>query len=177
MGVGDMAVMRTVMQLGQLGLSPVVGRWADRFGNRPVLQVSQAIVAVSLLFFLFASDTSTVMRWLILGGFVLWSAYAGINIGLYNLMLKLPPKGEDRSPYVAAHEATGSITYAVSTVAGGYALDLLRGPAGSVYLPVGISPFAALFIAGFVLRIVGVSLLGRIKEPGTRSWSDLARRS
>ena len=177
LGVGDMAVMRTVMQLGQLGLSPIVGRWADRFGNRPVLQASQAIVAVSLLFFLFASDTSPALRWLILGGFVLWSAYAGINVCFYNLMLKLPPKGEERSPYVSAHEATGSITYAVSTVAGGYALDLLRGPEGSVYLPSGISPFAALFLVGFVLRMVGVLLLGWINEPGAWSWSALTSRS
>ena len=176
LGVGDMAILRTAMQCGQLSISPTVGRWVDRFGNRPVLQGSQALVAASLVFFLLASDHSTVTRWLILGAFILWSAYAGINVGLYNLMLKLPPKNIERSGYVACHEATGSITYAISTVAGGHLLDVLRATPSHLHaLPFWLSPFAALFLLGFVMRLFGIALLARIDEPGALTWREIGR--
>jgi len=170
--VGSLAVMRTVMQTGQFVVSPAVGRWADRIGNRPVLIVSQALVAASLLFFLMSSSATSTTRWLLLGAWLLWSAYSGINVCLPNLTLKLAPAAGDKSPYIAAQEGVGSVFYAASTVAGGYLLDVLNTSSAGVPLPVElqIRSFAWIFAIGIALRAFGVVLAAMIVEPGARTW-------
>ena len=50
-----MLLLPMMMRLGQGGLSPWVGRLSDRIGNRPVMIVSQAFVALGPLFYLFAT--------------------------------------------------------------------------------------------------------------------------
>ena len=78
--------LQTGMNLGQWGVSPWLGRLADRWGNRPVMFVSQLLVAAGMLFF--AVATPEHWEWII-GAWVLWIAYAGLNLCLPNLMLKL----------------------------------------------------------------------------------------
>jgi Na+/melibiose symporter-like transporter len=58
LGVGDMAIMRNVMQIGQIGVSRWAGPFSDRYGNRPVLVVCQWMVSVAMIFYLndFLSD-------------------------------------------------------------------------------------------------------------------------
>jgi len=67
------------MRIGQWGVSPWIGRLADRLGNRPVMIVSQLLVAAGLLFFALATPQH--WAWLI-GAWVLWVAYAGLNVCL-----------------------------------------------------------------------------------------------
>ena len=69
--------LKTGMNLGQWVASPWAGRWGDRFGNRSVMVVSQLLVAAALLFFAVASRAHW---WWLVGAYVLWIAYAGINV-------------------------------------------------------------------------------------------------
>jgi hypothetical protein len=62
------------------------------------------MVSIAMMFYLIASPTPHWRAWLLLGAWALWSFYAGHNICLPNLALKLAPVPE-KSPYVAAHEA------------------------------------------------------------------------
>src|SRR6185312_9279183 len=54
-GLREQAEMRTLMQVGQAGVSFWAGPFSDRFGNRPVLIASQLFVASGPLFFLLAT--------------------------------------------------------------------------------------------------------------------------
>lgn len=54
LGVFALAVMRTGMQLGQMGYSAWVGPFSDRYGNRPALIVSEMLLALAPLCFLAA---------------------------------------------------------------------------------------------------------------------------
>ena len=121
-GVLPMQGMQLGMRLGQMGLSPTVGQASDRYGNRPVLELSQALVAVGPLFYCLASREQP---WWIAGAWVVWTAYAGLNICLTNIMLKLSPP-MDNAGYIASFEALGGLAYGLSTIAGGVALDALR---------------------------------------------------
>ncbi len=166
LGIGDLAVMRTVMQFGQMGASRPVGRWSDRFGNRPVLMAAQVCVSASLLFFILARDAQT--RWLLMGAWVLFAAYVAHNICLPNLVLKLAPAVE-KSAYIATHEALGSVFHAAATIAGGMLFDWLRETSPDADL----EPYRSCVIilaAGVAMRSLGVALLGAIIEPGAWTW-------
>ena len=156
--------LSTGMRLGQWGVSPWVGAMADRLGNRPVMIVSQLLVAAGLL--CFAVATPAEWAWYI-GAWVLWVAYAGLNVCLPNLMLKLSPE-RSNGPYIAAFYAVTGLCYAASTIVGGALVDQYRTWA----FPLGdgrwLSFFPCLFLFGWVARSLGVPLLLRIIEPTGR---------
>ncbi|MBI2825355.1 MAG: MFS transporter [Planctomycetia bacterium] len=172
LGVGDLAAMSTTMRVGQLAASRWIGPFSDRYGNRPTLVVGQACVAASLLFFLAASPATTATRWLLLGAWVLWSAYAVHNICLPNLMLKLAPQ-DDRPAYIAAHDALASLSHAAATVLGGFLFDRLLTREGATGGAPPIMPYTILFWGGFALRALAVPLLSIIVEPGARTWREI----
>ncbi len=165
LGVGDLAVMHTSMRIGQMTTSPLVGRWGDRYGNRPVLIICQVLVSAAMLFYLFATPKHP---WILLGAWLLFTGYVGHNVCLPNLMLKLAPDG-NRSPYVAAHEALSSVAHAVATVLGGELFDWLKvrlAESSSTAGALGIKwdHFAVLFLAGFLARSLAVPLMAWVKE-------------
>jgi MFS family permease len=167
-GVGPMSAMRVVTQVGQLAGSRPVGKWSDRFGNRPVLMAAQACVSLSLVFYIVARPES---RWLLVGAWVLFAAYVAHNICLPNLVLKLSPELE-RPGYVASGEALGSLFHAVATVAGGALFDYLRraSPESS------LEPYRSCLIIltlGLVMRGLGVAWLAAIREPGAWTWREI----
>jgi MFS family permease len=147
--------LSTGMRLGQWGVSPWLGRLADRLGNRPVMIVSQLLVAAGLLFFALATPHHWV--WLI-GAWTLWVAYAGLNVCLPNLMLKLSPE-RSNGPYIAAFYTVTGLCYAASAVIGGMLVDhygVGRFPFGGDHW---ISFFPGLFLFGWAMRSLGALLL------------------
>jgi MFS family permease len=154
----------TGMNLGQWAVSPWAGRLADRLGNRPVMVVSQLLVAAGLLFF--AAATPSQWWWLI-GAWVLWIAYAGLNVCLPNLMLKLAPR-EANASYVAAFQAASGLCFAASAILGGVILDCQKTWTGFTLGGWWFSFFPCVFILGWIARSVGALLLLRIVEPATR---------
>ncbi len=67
-----------LLRSGQVAIAPWMGRLVDRWGNRPVMVVAQLIAATGPLFFLAASPE---LPWIVAGAFVVWIAYAGLNVG------------------------------------------------------------------------------------------------
>ena len=154
----------TGMRLGQWGISPWLGGLADRLGNRSVMIVSQLLVAAGLLFF--AAATPRQWAWLI-GAWVLWVAYAGLNVCLPNLMLKLSPE-RSNGPYIAAFYAVTGLCYAASTIVGGALVDHY----GTWVFPLGgdrwLHFFPCLFLFGWAMRSLGAVLLLLVIEPTAR---------
>lgn len=170
-GVLPMQAMQLGMRAGQLALSPTLGRVADKFGNRPVLELSQLIVALGPLFYFLASPQQP---WWIAGAWVVWIAYAGMNVCLPNLMLKLAPP-DDNSGYISACEALSGLMYGLSAIAGGVAFDQLRD--AKFHLLVGtteINHFGLLFLLGALARATGVTWIALVDEPDAMEWSKIA---
>lgn len=158
------------MRLGQSLASVSIGRWADLLGNRPVMIVAQLLVAVGPLFYLAAGRLGW---WWIGGAWIAWIAYAGLNVTLPNLMLKLSP-GEDSSSYVAAYFALTGIAYGLSTVLGGWLFDLCGRD--SMAWPVGpwrLDRFELFFLVGWLTRSAGVFWLLWIIEPGAKRLPEI----
>jgi len=153
--------LQTTMRLGQWAISPRVGKLADSIGNRPVLIAGQLLTAAGLLCFLAAS----LGKWYwILGAWVFWVAYAGLNVCLPNLVLKLSPC-ESNGPYMAAFQAIGGLCFAAGTVLGGLMVDHCQGQPVLRLHDGEIQILPYLFFVGWAVRSVGVLLLLPIAEP------------
>jgi predicted MFS family arabinose efflux permease len=152
-------LLQGMMRTGQLAIAPWMGRLVDRWGNRPVMIVSQLIVASGLLFYLAATPHRP---WLLIGAFVAWIAYVGLNVGLDNIKLKLAPP-DNNAPYLAVFHATGDLANGLATVAGGLLFDqqLLAGTAP-------LSLYAQLFLLGWLGRTLAVVFLVRLMEPAQK---------
>ncbi len=169
LSVLPMVMMRSSMRVGQLGLSFWVGPFSDRFGNRPVLIVSQLVVVTGPLFYVIATPEHP---WWLCGAWLVWSAYVGLNICLPNVMLKLAPAGESGS-YIATYFGLTNLVYAIGTVAGGYLLEQAQQAAFEwQFAGVTMSYWPLLFLLGFVLRLLAVPILFALREPGARRWRE-----
>lgn len=179
LGVQSMTVMRIGMQAGQIGVSRVAGPFSDRFGNRPTLVASQAGLALAPAFFLLATPSAP--YW-IAGAWIAWSAYAGLNICLPNLMLKLAGTRGDEpdlehsgaahgGAYIAAYFALTSVFYAASTVAGGVLFDRLN--AGWSPATGGTAAYRLAFGVALIARALAIGLAALLIEPGARRWREI----
>jgi MFS family permease len=153
--------LSTGMRLGQLAVSPWLGRIADRWGNKRLMAASLPLVALGPLFFCAAVQRQP---WWIVGAWLVWIAYAGINVGQPNLMLKLAPR-QSSAAYVAAFHAVTGLMVAASTIAGGCLIDHFAGRhfrllAGYWSLDV----FQVSFLLGAAARLLGLLLLWPIGE-------------
>jgi MFS family permease len=143
---------------------PVVGAAVDRRGNVRLLTFSQGVIAIALLFYLFATPTEP---WWILGVYACWLAYATHDVTFPNLMLGLSPPGQSAT-YAAAWFAWTNLAYSLSVLAGGAAFDWLswydtpRTFGGRPF-----DHFALCFMIAYVLKALGVALAARIPEPAS----------
>ncbi|HUT92556.1 MAG TPA: MFS transporter [Thermoguttaceae bacterium] len=159
-----MLAMQTGMRIGQLTVSPWLGRLADRVGNRPVMLGCLLLVAQGPLFYFFSTPDQ---RWWIVGAWTVWIAYAGINVCLPNLMLKLSP-GESNAPYIATFYAVTGLCYAANTILGGALLDWFGDWTGTCF-GVEIDYYGGIFLLGWIARSLGlVVLLLVIENQGRR---------
>jgi MFS family permease len=165
LALSDMLTLETGMRLGQLAISPRLGRMADRWGNKPLMLACLPLVASGLLFYAAATPSQP---WWIVGAWGLWIAYAGINVGLPNLMLKLAPQ-QTNPAYIATFQGLTDLCVAASTLLGGWLYDrYLRSTVHPTAL--GTFDFYQLaFLAGTLTRAIGVVVLLLVKEPAGRT--------
>lgn len=168
-----MLSLRSTMRLGQVAISPQMGRLADRFGNRPVMIVCQLVVATGPAFYLLATPGAP---WWVAGAWLAWIAYAGLNVCLPNLMIKLATP-ERRAAYIATYFAITGLAYGLSTIAGGWIVksyaDLTWHPFGSATV---WDIHDIMFLIGWLGRTASVLLLFWIIEPGAKSWQAADRK-
>jgi MFS family permease len=157
-------ILQGAMRAGQLAIAPWMGRLLDLWGNRPVIILTQLIAATGPLFFIVATPERP---WLVAGAFAVWVAYAGLNVGLDNIKLKLAAENNN-APYIATYHALSDLANGIAIVAGGMLLERLPA-AGSQSM----SLYAYLFLFGWLGRTLVACLAASIIEPGARRLRDL----
>ena len=161
---------RSMMYLGQSASGPSAGWLADRFGNRPVLIVSQVIVASGPLFFYLASAEQV---WILGLAFLAWIAYAGINVAQPALLLKLGPS-RDAATEISIYYAFSGLAFGIGSLVGGAALDQLIAAqwfwkfGGAIF-----DVYDSFFLFGTIARLFSVVLLIRLIEPDAQRLRDL----
>jgi MFS family permease len=154
------------MRAGQMALAPTMGRWCDQFGSRPVMIVSQLIVATGPLFMLMATREAW---WWLIGAYVAWIAYAGMNVGIDNLKLKLAP-ADNNVPYLTAHYAMGDLIHGSSILFAGWLFDRLEDRGFDL-----LNIYACTFLLGWLARSLVAALLVPIEEPGAWRVRDVLK--
>jgi MFS family permease len=147
------------LRAGQLTIAPWMGRLVDAWGNRPVLVMSQCVVATGPVFFLAATAAHP---WWIVGAYAVWIAYTGLNVGLDTIKLKLAP-ADNNAPYVAVYHAVGDLANGAMVIAGGAIYDWLTAKGSS-----SATLYTELFAVGFLGRVLVVPLVVQLIEPGAR---------
>lgn len=168
LGVSYPAVqgLLAMMRLGQTALAPTAGRACDRFGCRPVMIVSQLAVATGPLFLLAAAREHW---WWIVGAYVAWIAYAGMNVGIDTLKLKLAP-ADNTLPYLTVYYALSDLSYGAATIAGGWLFDRLQDRGVAI-----LEIYIGYFVVGWLGRTLVAALLMPLEEPGAARLRELLR--
>jgi MFS family permease len=178
-----MLAVQTAMRLGQLGVSPGLGRMADRIGNKSMMLFCLVLTAQGPLFYFFSTPQGP---WWFVGAWIAWIAYAGLNIGLPNLMLKLAPgqsstatdpagvsnkpcatgsASVSNTPYIAAYFTVTGLCYAVNTILGGWLFDRFGQNTFSLFGST-IDYNHWIFLLGWIARCLGIIALLIVIEPG-----------
>ena len=173
-GLFFMLALKTGMRVGQLTISPWVGRIADRIGNRPVMIAALPVVASGPLFYFLSSPEQS--GWLaatcLAGAWVVWIAYAGLNVCLPNLMLKLSPE-QSNTPYIATYYSVSGLCVAVSTIIWGTLFDYLGDEVFPLFRGLFVLDYYHYnFLFGWITRTLGVLLLLLVIEGEGRRTGD-----
>ena len=165
-GLFTMLAFKTSMRFGQIAISPRVGRFADRCGNRRLIAWSIPLIATGPLFYLAAGacEKDLTIRLAAAGAWIVWIAWVGFNIGLQNLLLKLSPKQSEGAAYIATFYAVTGMFYALAALGGG-ALSDRFAQARWTTPPLGNLPtftfdsFQFGLFAGWALRLFSLVML------------------
>ena len=156
-----MLAMRAQTEVGQTIISWPIGRLVDRIGNKRVMIASQLLVALAMYFYL---TTAPEQWWWIFGASTLFIAYAGLNVGIPNLLLKLAPD-EQRSAYIASHYAWAGLAYGLGSLGGGVLFDIAQSRHWTLYFGEWrLDHFALFFASGMLLRALGAVWIAVIPE-------------
>jgi MFS family permease len=160
-----MLASQTALRLGQIGVSPYLGKAIDRFGNKSVMLICLTITAQGPLFYYFSTPESW---WWFLGASLVWIAYAGLNIGIPNLMLKIAPQGENANYLTIYYTFTG-LCYGLNTILGGWLSDHW-GKTFWTWQGFSCDFNQMMFLVGWMARCMGIVFLFWVTEPkGSRS--------
>jgi len=176
LGIGTIVKLTTVASLGGLVALKSWGRLADRYGNRPVLQVAAFIWAVAAMGMWGLTRTGWIWH-LYIGYFIVGAMTAGFQLTQFNLMLRLAPAAL-RPAYVAVFLAASSLLTAFGPVLGGELLNVLPDQIGELFGKPVFSFHFLFVMAGFGCMLV-TSLIQRVHEPAEQPvenvWREMGR--
>ncbi|MCL2304739.1 MAG: MFS transporter [Planctomycetaceae bacterium] len=158
---------QTLTRIGQSAIAPWSGRSIDRFGFFPTMCVSLVIVSGGSLCYFFAEPSSW---WLVYVAALFWIFWVGVNVGISTLVLNLSPP-ENKASGIAIFYTASTLSFAISTLLGGYWSDHCRDWVFSIPAwQLSWNCAQCNFLASFVLRLSAVLFLpgivrAAIKKP------------
>ena len=175
-----MLAVQTGMRLGQLSISPALGRMADRIGNRAgndVLPASDRPRSAVLLFF--HAATAVVVCWRMdfmdrlrrTECSIAQSdaqAFAGPVSGATTNLRSVPglSSSESNTPYIATYFTVTGLCYAANTILGGWLFDHY-GQNTFLFFGSTIDYNQWIFLIGWAARCLGIFALLLVIEPRT----------
>lgn len=154
----------TISWVGGAMFSRTLGRWADRYGTRPVLVICVASKSANMLALLLTPHDPDIAFWVLAPFFMLDAAQnAGILIANNGFMIKHSPS-ENRTMYIAATQALAGIVGGVTSIAAGWIMSRLAGHTWQVG-QWSIGHFQVMFASSILLRWFALLLVRSVREP------------
>lgn len=157
------------------------GYLSDRFGNRPVLQISVGLLVAALLGWasVWTEPGWPLLAFLVALHFLTGFAVAGIELSSANVLLKTAP--DDNAPaFLAGMAMARALIAGLATIAAGLLWEGLGvGPVVELGRLGGIEwsirGFHVLALVSVALGLVAVPILTRVREEGGAPTLDVAR--
>lgn len=162
------------MAIGNVLSARFWGFLADKYGNKPVLCIVAALLALNPVAWLVTiPGQNTYNAILLLSTHVLMGIFwCGINLCQFNIILATA-KPEDRANYIGAGMTITAVIGGVSPILGGILMATLRHSLDPVVA------YKIIFAASLVLRVIAVLFIFPVEETGSSrlktTLSDLRR--
>ena len=158
--------------VGGAMFSRTLGRWADRYGTRPVLVICVASKSANMLALLLTPHNPDIAFWVLAPFFMLDAAQnAGILIANNGFMIKHSPS-ENRTMYIAATQALAGIVGGLTSIVAGLIMTQLAGQTWQIG-GWAFGHFQLMFAASIALRWLAVLLVGSVREPNSHATMTL----
>jgi len=150
------------MALGNVAAAAAWGFLADRYGNKPVLAISGALLALNPWpwFFCMPGQKTFDSVLLLSTHFLMGILWCGINLSQFNIVLTTSDP-EDRANYIGAATCVTAGMGGVAPLLGAAMMTSLRG-----YMDA-YTAYRMVFVATSVLRLVSVAFLLPVRERGS----------
>lgn len=154
----------TISWVGGAVLSHSLGKWAERFGQRPVLVLCTAFKSINMLALLACPRDPTTAFWILAPVFMVDAFLnAGIAIANNGFMIKNSPR-ENRTMYIAAGTGFAGIIGGATSILAGFLLAASED--WTVQFGTWtIVNFHVLFAASVVLRLAAAVWARQVREP------------
>ena len=167
----SLALLGVIASVTAILMNPVWGRMADRFGYKPVLNLSSLGMLLVPLCYAFCPWG---MRWPIyLANVLSGAALSGFILALFSLTLKNLPEQSRTMGAAILHTVAGPVTFLSGILSGWLAESHM-----DLHWNIGSLPFAnyqILFLVSVFLRVPTLALLHRIHEPRAKGLREIVR--
>lgn len=160
----DLTIIGSFMAAASLASAPMWGFLSDKYGNKPVLFVSGALLALGPLAWTITSPGAHVWNYtvLIVGHIAAGLAWTGVQSGQFSFTLAVA-KPEHRAQAIGLTQALGAVVGGLAPMASGVWLEFSKGIFDE---PTG---YTILFGVNSLLRVVSVLFLFGIVDPTSHS--------
>jgi HEAT repeat protein/MFS family permease len=171
---GSIVLLQVGSLIGGVLSSYIWGWAADRYGSRPVMLSGLWLhVGLPILWQLLPRNTSLSL-YLAMGiSFYAGIASAGWGIGSSRLLFVRLVSRENRSAYMATHNAWTGIIGGISSLLGGWILDLTAGISGRFFF-IPLDQYSVMFASALVLTIISTQILRRVRADSRISVGEFA---
>lgn len=175
-------LLAALASLASLISMPIMGYLADKYGNRPILMLSLALVVVTPLIYIPAMPDNISGLWAMRDGAISVSSakiyigamnliagvgWAGVGLTQFNLMIGAAP-AKHRTVYVSAVAGLSGLAGGIAPLLGGAIIQRLSQEHIPTIGPIH-NAYHVLFVLTTILRISCLLLLRPIVEHGSKS--------
>lgn len=177
----SVAALAALSMVGYASGLKLWGHLADRTGNKPLLQISVALLAATLLAWALAVGDPDAYLWsfLALIHYAAGISLGGIELTTHNLLAQTAPA--DAVPtYMASLSLIRAVSGATATIAGGafwqWTQELRWGPWSPVEdVSVTLRSFHVLCLASAIIALFAIAAIRRLIEEGSQPTVDVAK--
>jgi len=164
MSVGAVLLVWALSWVGGAVFSGSMGRLAERYGHRPLLILCTIFKPLNMLVLLVVPPNPTLAFWLVTPAFMADALLnAGIAIATNGFLLKNSPR-QNRSMFIAAGTALAGIVGGLTAILAGVVVAGLAHWSAA-WGPIQITAFHVMFAASFLLRVISIGWVCRVREP------------
>ncbi len=165
-GLFHLMLLSTISWVGGAIFSRDLGKLADVYGTRPVLEFCMAFKSSLMLAILFVPKDPQLAFWFLTPFYMLDAALnVGIVIANEGFMIKHSPT-KNRTMYIAATQALSGVVGGITSIGIGWLMMEFSGLTLTINgWTLGV--FQMVFLSSFLLRLFALVLIRSVKEPNS----------